>query len=350
MKVLILSQGLGFGGAERVISLLSNNLSDIGLEIHFVAVYSKERAYKLNDDIKYYNINTDKERSNKITRLLSRSYKIKKIHDRIKPDYIISFIDQEAILLFKSSAKKVFSLRNDPNKDGNGFVRKHIRNYIYSKADKIVFQTDEAKSYFNDKIQKKGIIIENPISSNLPLWTYNNNIKKIITVCRLEPQKNLKMLMDAFDKVYKKYPEYELNIYGKGSMYSDLVEYKNTLDSKNKIYFKGVTNKIYEIMKEASIFALSSDYEGISNSMLEALAIGVPTICTDCPVGGARRFITNEINGMLIAVNDSEAMYESMIKIIENPHLAQKLSNANNNLRNELSIENIMKKWQLIIQ
>lgn len=156
--------------------------------------------------------------------------------------------------------------------------------------------------------------------------------------------------MDAFDKVYKKYPEYELNIYGKGSMYSDLVKYKNTLGSKNKIYFKGVTNKIYEIMKEASIFALSSDYEGISNSMLEALAIGVPTICTDCPVGGARRFITNEINGMLIAVNDSEAMYESMIKIIENPHFAQKLSNSNNNLRSELSIENIMNKWQLIIQ
>lgn len=98
------------------------------------------------------------------------------------------------------------------------------------------------------------------------------------------------------------------------------------------------------------IHVSSSDYEGISNSMLEALAIGLPCICTDCPVGGAKMVIKNNINGILIPVGDQKALEQKMILLAENDELIEKLSQNAVKIRTKLSISNIADEWISFIE
>ena len=112
------------------------------------------------------------------------------------------------------------------------------------------------------------------------------------------------------------------------------------------MFFPGYISNVNEKMCNAAMYVSSSNFEGISNSMLEALAMGVPTISTDCPVGGARMMIQNNENGILIPVGDEEALYKAMLKIAEDSEFAQKISNNAINIKQEYSIDKIVKKWE----
>ena len=76
-------------------------------------------------------------------------------------------------------------------------------------------------------------------------------------------------------------------------------------------------------LKGASDFVSSSDFEGMSNSMLEAMAIGLPTICTDCPSGGAREIIQHHENGILVPIKNIDALCSAMTEVADNPELME---------------------------
>ena len=97
------------------------------------------------------------------------------------------------------------------------------------------------------------------------------------------------------------------------------------------------------------MFVSSSDFEGMSNSMLEAMGMGLPTICTDCPAGGARAIIKDHENGILVPIKDVESMYRAMKEVAENKELAEKLSVNGTKLRDELSVDKIVSQWLEVI-
>ena len=98
------------------------------------------------------------------------------------------------------------------------------------------------------------------------------------------------------------------------------------------------------------MFVSSSDYEGISNSMLEALGIGLPCVCTDCPVGGAAMYIKNGETGLLTKVGDEDALYMAMKKLIDEPELCQSLSTKSVNIKIKLSLDKITQMWVNLIK
>ena len=100
---------------------------------------------------------------------------------------------------------------------------------------------------------------------------------------------------------------------------------------------------------KATIFALPSNYEGLSNSMIEAMALGIPTVVTDCPCGGARMVIENNKNGIMVAADDPKAMYEAFKKIIVSPKFAKELSNNGVKIRDKLNCKKIAKQWKKAI-
>ena len=106
---------------------------------------------------------------------------------------------------------------------------------------------------------------------------------------------------------------------------------------------------LHKKILDNAMFVSSSDYEGMSNSMLEAMAIGLPTICTDCPAGGARTIIHDHENGLLVPVRDVQALANAMLKVIENPSLAQHLSMNGAKLRDVLNAETIAKRWMELL-
>jgi len=143
----------------------------------------------------------------------------------------------------------------------------------------------------------------------------------------------------------REYPEYSLVIYGQGNEREKLEQMIREQGLEGKILMPGFASDIHEKMREAAMFVSSSNYEGISNSMLEAMAMGVPTVVTDCPVGGARLMIQNGVNGVLVPVGDAEAMYRGMKKVIEDPDFAERIASEAYRVREQYPIEKVSVMW-----
>ena len=252
--------------------------------------------------------------------------------------------------IISKRVKIILSERNDPNRFPQSKLLKKIRVLLYQFSDIIVFQTNDAKNFFNKTIQKKGVIIPNPIKEDLPYVNVGKRKREIVNFCRLAPQKNLKMLIDAFSMLCNDHPNFKLSIYGRGPLESELREYAEKLLGKDKVTISNYTENIHDKIKDSAMFVSSSDYEGMSNSMLESMAIGLPTICTDCPIGGARMVIKQYENGLLVPVGDTVALYRAMKEVVENEELSNKLSKNATRIRKELSTQNIFVKWLEVIE
>ena len=166
---------------------------------------------------------------------------------------------------------------------------------------------------------------------------------------RLEPQKNYKLLIDAFEKVYKKYNDYILEIYGKGFLKDTLEEYIKSTGLNNCIILKGQVDNVRDAIYKASVFAMSSDYEGMPNALLEAACIGIPCVSTDCPCGGAKEILENGKNGILVNVNDSQKLADGIIKMIADYDFATKCGENSNNSAKKYTQDKIIEKWINII-
>ena len=118
----------------------------------------------------------------------------------------------------------------------------------------------------------------------------------------------------------------------------------------NHITMPGFSKEIHKAMVHSYMYVSSSDYEGISNSMLEALGIGIPTICTDCPVGGANMFINNGGNGLLVPVGDDEALFQAMRRMIEDKEFAMKCSQNSKLINEKIKIDHIAEQWINLIK
>lgn len=346
-ELVIVTKHFGNGGAERVMSELIGAWLDKGLKITLVILRPElcNNDYWVDKRIEIVNV---EPKSSFIRRIASVRVLVKLL--KRKPDAVVLSLVTPAILItglasFFVKNKVVFSERNDPQKTPRGWYRRWIRNIVFNFADKCVFQTEQAMRYFSNRIQKRGFIIKNPINPELPLPFAGKRRKCIVAVARLEEQKNLPMLINAFNFVHTDYPEYILEIYGRGKLEKELKLLIDSLGLSENIVLKGFSTDIYNKMNDCTMYVSSSNYEGISNSMLEALALGLPTICTDCPVGGAHEMIENNVSGMLIPVGDTVALSNAMKKVIEDKDFANNISRNSIIIRKKYDINLIADKW-----
>ena len=344
-------QSLGNGGAERVVSVLTDELSEADYRVFILTMTKEKQVYNINE-----NVEIVAPHKNYNAGILGKLQRVKIIRDEIikhKIDVVVAFSHYNAMFSVIASyglpVRIIGSERNDPAQLKNRKILNSTRNILYKKLDCLVCQTDEAKAYFPNKIQEKTTIILNPISASIIDPYCGEKEKKIVTFCRLEPQKNLRMLIDAFEMLYEEYPDYELNIYGEGSERENLLNYIVSKGLVNVISIKPFCKDVHQKVMKATIFALPSNYEGLSNSMIEAMALGIPTVVTDCPCGGARMVIENNKNGIMVAVDDPKAMYEAFKKIIVSPKFAKELSNNGVKIRDKLNCKKIAKQWKKAI-
>ena len=352
-KILFINSSLTDGGSERVMTLLANNFANKeNYKISMILVRQKqEETYKLDDKINCIRIKYKYQ--NRLFKAIKRIYKIRKIMKKNNYDAIISFMyDINFITLLAGiglNKKIIISERGNPKKENKKNIMIPIlRKSLYLLCYKIVFQTEQAKEFFPRYISKKGVIIPNPVSKDLPSRQIDKIQNKIIAVGRLVEQKNFSMLLNSFYEFHKHYPNYELYIYGDGGLRNSLEHQIKKMELKDNVFLPGFVLDVNERMKNAKMYISTSNYEGISNSMIESLAMGVPTICTDCPVGGAKMMIKNNINGILIPVGDEDALLKAMLKIAKDEKFSLYLSNNALKVREEFSIDNILKKWEEI--
>ena len=354
MKIAFITRSLAGGGAERVVSVLANSLSENKevSEVDIISIIEDKVTYPVNDKVKYYA--NASQRNGKINRVFQRYSFLRKYLKKVNPDIVISFCTQINIYSILANhgmkGKLIISERNDPNRDPvQAYVRK-LRNLIYKLCKNAVFQTPDAKAYFKNIIKGKKTVIMNPIKNNLPDQFVGKRENRIVSVARLTDVKNHDLLIKAFSNILKKHPDYNLEIYGEGPEKDNLQNLIKRLGIADHVFLKGFVNNVHGEIVSAACFVLPSNYEGISNSMIEALGMGIPSVCTDCPIGGARMMIENGVNGLLVPVGDQQAIENAICRIIEDQEFSDKLSLESVKIKDKLTPEKISREWMNFIK
>lgn len=348
-NILFIVSSLGFGGAERVVSELANYYSNIGNEIHIMLISNNKINYRISEKIQIIDLNSKIVNKTGFFAIYERLRLIRKYTNQLNPDIVISFLAVINIYvcfsLMLSKHKLIISERNDPKNDPKGCIKRLTRLLAYELADGFVFQTNIAKQYFSKRIQYKSIVIANPIKANLPEPIKGIKSKKIIAIGRLVNQKNYPLLIYAFNEIQKEFNEYTLFIYGEGEDKNKIEELICTLCLENKIILKGNVSNVHEEVSDASLYVLTSNYEGMPNALMESMSMGIPCISVDCSGGGPALLINNGENGILVRTNSKDDLADAMRELLTDIDLSKKLSS--NALRDskKYSIQNIANQW-----
>lgn len=389
-EIVFLIKVMNGGGAERVVSLLSGAAVESENKVYLIITHQSKKEAVLRDiDSRITVISVPDEVSKQspstvmpkiimlyarligklgfkekasVLKYRSRNFEsvkwLQKFFGNHKNTSAVAFLYDSIFLTLLAKNKSnrvVISERGDPcqslkSQTTMSFIKKEFR-----KADNFVFQSPDVKKWYEENTPVRGTVIFNPIKPDLPAPYTGERKKRIVNFCRMSAEKNLGLLVDAFALLHKDFPEYELDIIG-DSVGNDADGYVDSVITRikqhgceNCIHILPAKSDIHEYIRDYAMFVSSSDFEGMSNSMLEAMALGLPCVCTDCPAGGARAVIRNGENGLLTPINDTNALYLAMKRIIENPDFANKLSENSVKIREEQSVEKIIKKWMELI-
>lgn len=226
---------------------------------------------------------------------------------------------------------------------------------ILRRGDSAVLQTRDELDFFKGCL-KNATVIHNPLIENLPMPYQGIRRPVVVNFCRISEQKNLPLLFEAFRQFHDCFPEYQLEIYGTTveCIEEELKrKYETELEKsgmRTYIQLLPPASDVHQRVLDAAMFVSSSDYEGLSNSMIEAMAIGLPCICTDCLGGGAREVIRNGENGLLVPIKDAATLCEAMKRFAEHPDFAEQCGRNASQIRDELSAEKICQQWIRVIE
>jgi len=335
------------GGGERVVCTLANFLVQY-YDVH-IFHFGTEHPFEIIGNVKVHDLNVITK--NRYLRKIDRLFLLRKNLKESKISLIINFGWQPAIYTLIASVglnlKILSSERNNPMLEPNQKILKIIRNVAYKKSNFLVCQTQAAKKYFNITQSK---VVLNPLRDDIPMpmdFRYRENL--IVNFCRLYTQKNLPLLIKAFKKFHVTHPFYLLKIYGDGELKLELLKLIDYLDLTHFVQILPFRANILDSIKVAKMFVSSSNYEGLSNSMLEALALGIPVVVTDCPIYGARMVVNDYKNGIIVPMNDLDRMCDAMSFLADNEEKSKQISDEAIKIRDFLSVEAVCKEWKRLI-
>jgi glycosyltransferase involved in cell wall biosynthesis len=361
MKISFFYGNLSRGGAQRVISVLANQFTKQGDEVTIITLNDGTSGYPLLPGVKVVGLNLAGNSNSKldaIKRRLSVINSLKKYQKEEKPDVIVCFsIDlyyklHLANLGKKRTCKLICSERANPAVKKLSALDK-IQLKALEKADGFIFQTQRVSQLFSQTLRDKGTVIHNGLfSEELPETVppfEQRDSKKICAMGRMDDQKAYDTMFKAFAIFAKTHPEHSLNIYGDGLNRSKLEQLIKELDLESRIILHGNRPDAVKQIQNAGMFVMTSRYEGMPNALIEAMACGLPCVCTDCDFGPAELIEDGE-SGLLVPVDDVQAIAAAMAQLADDKALAERLSRGALKIRQTHSRETICKQYRDYIE
>lgn len=385
MKIIYLLASLGSGGAERVVSLLANRMCEDGHSIQIVCLKYNDVYYTLHDKIKV--VAATEHASNRIMEL----FWLRKYIQKEKPDVVIPFTEGvycfTILALLGTRIPIIASERLDPA--AMSLPRKFLKRLLLPYADWLVVQTESIKAYFPKRIQKKTSVIYNPVNDEVfenprmdsrvqsskckgtASYDYSSHdfchnsskqtsltdlvvpkiqsskLNRIISVARLYPQKNQKMMIEAFAQIADEFPDWQLVIFGEGPLRSSLELIVKSLQLEGRVLLPGRTEHVVEELRKSKIFCLSSDYEGMSNSMIEAICVGLPIVTTN--VSGVKELVDDNINGFVVECGNVDRMCSALSSLMGNESLMNCFAQKSFERRRLFQMDVVNNKWNSLI-
>ena len=348
MKLLFITSTLSSGGTERVISLLANELATRQHYVEIICLNRHDVFYPINEDV---NVVFAEEETG-TSSIGKKMIWLRKYVKENKPDAVLPFMTDvysvTLVSLVGLSVPVISSERYDPR--ASDWLYKTIRWLFLRLTTHLVVQTNDIKSYYSKTLQKRTTVIGNPVDEKVfqALHEPIQKQKRIISVGRLAPQKNYPMLIAAFHAIKKDFPDYKLVIYGEGPLRGSLQSMIDKLELTDKILLKGRTDSVIGELRRSRLFCMSTNAEGMSNALIEAICVGLPVLTTN--VSGAEQLVENGKTGFVTPVGDLDSFVRALKSLLSNDQLMQEMGERNKRKGNMFKLDIIVNQWEQVIK
>lgn len=350
MKITIFISGVTGGGAEKVTCSIASYLVGKGHDIELLTMSDELPTYPLDCKVSRCCLLKESERKNFFVNNILRLLRLVRYLVIRRPDVYLAMLPTNIITLlsmrFLTKSRIIAAERANPNSYKEKIQKKLAR--LADKADGWVFQTNEQQKWYMSHVNlKRKLVIPNAINPDVIKQHFCEEREKIIvTAGRLTNQKNHTMLINAYAKIANKHKDYNLVIYGEGPNRIKLEEQIKKLKLNGRVFLPGYSSEVITNVSKSSLFVLSSDFEGMPNALMEAMAMGVPSISTDCGGGGAKFLIENEKNGLLVPIGDVDALASAMDRVLSDRAFSEKISKNARTLCKTLAPDVIYGQWE----
>lgn len=344
---------LNKGGAERVFVNLAEYFQNKGYQIVMVTQYQKEDEYVLAEGIGRVisDIPPEETTGSRAVNFYRRMSRLHRIWKKERPDLVLSCVGKNnfmaVVTTMFTKTKPVVSVVGEAKEEYPNRLMKALANLLFPFASGVILQTERSKSFFSQRVSRTSVILPNSLN---PLFIRERfrgeREKRIVSVGRLDANKNHEMMIRAFAGLAGRYPEYTLTIYGEGELREHLQKLIASLGLEEKVFLPGVVPDVAERIEKAALFLLVSYSEGVSNALIEALALGLPVIATDVPSGGTQELIRHGENGLIIPPGDEEALKAAMERLLSDGEYAERLGEQAHKIQERLAPERVNRQWQ----
>ena len=363
------------GGVERIVSVKASYFADVlGYDVTVIVTEGKGRAsfFPLSDKVKVVNFELGFEELwrasffRKVLLYLQKQRQFKKLLTaelmRIRPDFTISMLRREINFLtdIPDGSKKIGELhvnranyRNFEKNESNALKRLFARLWMDSlvrklkKLDRLVVLTEKSRDAWPELSNVE--VIPDPLPFQIEVKS-DLHAKRIITIGRYAYQKGYDMLLRAWAEIEKKYPDWQLAIYGMGNLDSLRNQMKDLGIAEDRCLLNGPVNDVTKEYLNSSVFVLPSRFEGFGLVIIEAMSCGVPVVAFNCPMG-PDEIISDGEDGFLVPVGDVHALAEKLQTLMQNQELRMKFSETAYRNSARYRIEKISNQWiQLFAQ
>lgn len=348
------------GGAERVVTNLADQFAQEGYQVIIATEWYGENEFQIDSKVRrvHVGLREGDERKHRLVQFMLRVKYLRQFLKEEKPDILIPFarkaLYRGLMAAYFIKIPVLISIRTDPAGHYEERSDKIQIPLLFPRADGCVFQTEGAKEFFAPRLQDNSRIILNPIHEKyIGVPEPERRSKTVVQSGRLVDFKNQPMLLRAFVGVHKKHPDYDLKIYGGDSfdgtkeILEGLIE---ELHAQDYMHLMGASDSLEKDLADAALFAFTSDWEGLPNALMEAMALGLPIVATDCPCGGPRTIMTHETDGLLIPVKDQQALEDGINRLIEDKELAARLGKEARKIADRANGKAVFEQWRDYIE
>jgi glycosyltransferase involved in cell wall biosynthesis len=366
---MLVIHSLRGGGSERVLTNLLKSLDRNEFSITLV-LYERVCDFPLPGkvEVELLNIHAGKNVFTLGTGFIRKIMRLSDIMRKVAPDRVFSLLSSTNVtvilakLFSRIHCKLIISEHTYPSvnlsNERFGWITKLFMRYVYPRADTIIAVSDGIKQDLMKRFNlsgKKIEVIYNPVDlkeieicsrETIAHPWFNDDIPIILSVGRLTKQKGYPYLIKAFAIVKQSF-SCRLMILGEGEDKEKLIDMAKELDIDQDVDFQGFHKNPFCYMAKASIFVLSSLYEGFGNVIVEAMALGLPVISTDCP-SGPSEIIDSGKNGLLVPVKDAQALAKGILEILTNYKLQNNFRKAGKIRAQFFALDKITEKYRSI--
>lgn len=333
MNICFFNSSMRSGGAERIISLLSELYAKNGDHVIIVTYDDQDSFYPLRSGINHIRLGLLRNSSTKLQAVhysWKRIFRLRQVLKMKRIDVLLTFDSNTEFIGYVAkiglNCKLIGAERANPFLSSNTFWNRYKKR-IANLCDGFIFQTKGASEYFSKSLQMKGYIIPNGINPN-DFNKYEREWKTRTNLCavgRLIESKCFDDLLRAVAIVHRSHPNIKLDVYGDGPKRTELKLLASELGLDDCVIFHGQCGTVLEEYASHKIFIMTSQQEGFPNVLLEAMASGCACISTNCDFGPSE-LINDGVNGFLVPVHDYKLIAEKVCTLIEDDELAESFS------------------------